>query len=253
MKTRFRVKGLTGLFLLLFMVVSCDKEEEGPPQFEAVSFDGQEVIDLLPAGLTSSDDEYAKECVSMIESALDMSTFMDGMEVPPDAQKTSKKGTSGTWSWGWNYMGQMWTFYWTYDEDNTKRYWTMEIQFGDGPRYDYISAWEMMDGSQGEVVYNFNWVAIYDGEEDYVDLYWKYTWRLDSAGDYYFSWYYDADDEEYDYYLMYDVIVKADGSGSVEYYFFDELYYQMLWDALGNGSWAYLFSGSNLSGTWTAG
>ena len=175
------------------------------------------------------------------------------MEITSQTQKTSKKGTSGTWSWGLDYELEMWTFYWTYDEDNTKDTWTMEIQFGEGPMYDYITAWEMKDGSEGEVIYDFNWAAIYDGEEDYVDLYWKYTWRLDSSGDYYFSWYYDADDEEYEYYLRYDVVVKSDGSGSIDYYFFDELYYQMLWDALGNGSWGYFFAGSDLSGTWTAG
>lgn len=253
MKTRLYLNGLAGLFILLFLVTGCKKEDE-PPEFEQIAFDAQEVLDLLPAGLKNSDDSYAQECVGMVESALDMSDFIDNMEVPPEAQKTAKKATTGTWSWTWNYIGgELWTFYWTYDEDNTKRYWTMEIQFGDGPKYDYIEAWEAKDGSAGEVIYNFNWAAIYDGETtSYQDLYLRITWEVDSAGNYYYSWYWDADTEN-EYLWQYDIVVNADGSGSVDYYLGGELYYHMEWDALGNGSWAYYFGGLLSDGIWLAG
>jgi hypothetical protein len=254
MKTRFYLKGVAAFFLLLILAVGCKKEDD-PPQFEQIGFDSQEVLDLLPAGLTSSADDKAKECVGMIDDALDMSSFMDNMEVPENAQKTAKKGTTGTWSWTWNYIGgELWTFYWTYDEDNSKMYWTMEIQFGDGPRYDYIEAWEAKDGSGGEVTYNFNWAAIYDGETGYEDLYLRITWNVDTAGNYSYSWYWDADTTEYLYLWRYDIIVNADGSGSIDYYLADELYYHMEWDALGNGTWAYYFGGGlNSTGSWTTG
>ncbi len=253
MKTRLYTKGLAGLLLMLFLVNGCKKEDE-PPQFEQISFDTQEVLDLLPAGLENSNDQYAQECVGMIETALDMSDFIDNMEVPPEAVKTAKKGTTGTWSWTWDYIGgEIWTFYWTYDEDNSKMYWTMEIQFGDGPRFDYIEAWEAKDGSAGEVIYNFNWAGIYDGDTGYVGLFLRITWEMDSSGNYYYSWYWESDTEEYTYLWRYDIVVNADGSGSVDYYLADELYYHMEWDVLGNGSWAYYFGGLETTGFWVAG
>lgn len=253
MKTTSYLKGTICFILFVFIVVACNKEDE-PPAFENLSFDGEEVMKKLPSGLTNSTDQYAEECVDMIESALDMSDFLSTMEVPEDAQKTSKKGTGDTWTWTWAYGGESFTFHWTYDEDNQKRYWTMEISFGGGPLYDYIEAWEMKDGSEGEVVYNFNWIALYDGDpgEDYVDLYWKYTWRLNSSGDYYFTWTYDTSETEYEFYLRYEVVVYADGSGEIDYYFFDDPYYHMEWDALGAGSWVYYFGGTETSGTWPA-
>lgn len=244
------MKGWAVIMMLLFVVAGCKKEDE-PPEFEQIGFDTQVVMDRLPTGLTNATDEYAQECVDMIESALDMSDFIGHMDVPSDAVKTSKKGTSGTWSWTWSYMNEIWTFFWTYDEDNTKRYWTMEIQYGGGPIVDYITAWEMLDGSAGEIVYNFNWAAIYYGEEDYVDLDLKIVWELDSEGTYYYSWYWEADSPEYTYLWRYDIVVYADGSGYIDYYLMDEIYYHMEWDAQGNGSWIYYII--QMQGTWTAG
>ncbi len=256
MKNIFYLKGLIGLLLLAVVAGGCKKEEE-PPAFEKMSFDSQEVLSKLPAGLTSSNDEYAQQCVGFIESAVDMSSFMGNMVPPENAQKSDKKSAMAgdTWSWTWSYGGESFTFYWTYDEDNSKRYWSMDIQFGAGPMYDYIDAWEMKDGSQGEMVYNFNWVYIYGGEpeEDYVDLYWKYTWSVDQSGKYQVHWYYDSSDAEYNYYLHFHIVINPDGSGYIDYYSMDALFYHMEWDALGNGSWVYYIGDSEYSGTWTTG
>jgi hypothetical protein len=180
------------------------------------------------------------------------------MEVPENAQKSAKKSAAAgdTWSWSWNYLGQPFTFYWTYDEDNQKRYWSMDVQYGASDRYNYIDAWEYKDGSGGEVIYNFNWVLLYEYEGDpmdYEDLYWKYTWTLDSSGAYHFDWYWDSSDPEYDYFVHYDITVNADGSGTIDYYSAGVLFYAMLWDALGNGSWTWYFGNSIHTGEWTAG
>jgi len=255
MKKNYLLRGWAVIFLFAILVAGCNKDEnEGPADLAEFSFDDQAVLDRLPDGLLSSSDPKAQECVDMIEEALDMSAFMENLEVPDNAQRSAKKASGETWSWTFSYMGGTWTFYWTYDEDNTKRYWTMEIQFGEGPRFDYITAWEMKDGTGGEVVYSFNWVQIYEEDyEDYVDLHWTYTWNLDSMGNYYFSWSYDADGIEYDYYMNYEIVIYADGSGELDYYFMDELYYHMEWDAAGNGSWHYYLGGYEESGSWTAG
>lgn len=253
MYRRILSKGWTVLFLFAILVTGCNKEDV-PPEFEQLSFDGQKVMETLPAGLIASDDPKAQECVDMIEDALDMSAFQNNLVVPDNAQRSSKKASGDTWSWTWSYMGETWTYYWTYDEDNTKKYWTMQIQVGAGEKYNYITAWEMKDGSAGEVVYSFNWLGIYEqNSEDYVDLHWTYSWSLDASGAYHFSWAYDADSAEYDYYMDYYIVIYADGSGEVDYYFLDELFYHMEWDALGNGSWNYYYLGMDESGTWTAG
>jgi hypothetical protein len=259
MKNSILMKGLAGLLLMALFAAGCNKEEENPPPpSQALSFNADEVLAMVPAGLRNSQDEYAQDCYDFIESAVDMSGFISNMEVPDGAIKTSKKSAMGgdTWKWTWSYAGESFTFYWTYDEDNSKRYWTMDIQFGSGPRYDYIDAWETKDGKQGEVVFNYGWAAIYSGEpvEDYDFVYWRYTWTLDSSGAYHINFYWDSNDPEYEMLAHYDLLLRADGSGTIDYYFYDELFYHMEWNTVGDGSWAYYIDGEvYMSGTWAAG
>jgi len=242
-------------YLALFAIVatvslflsSCNKDT---PPTEMISFDSEEIMDNVPDGLLNSTDSYAEQCVSGIETALDMSSFMSDMEPPDDAIRTLKGGS--TWQWTvTNFMYTI-TFYWTYEEDSEKRYWTMEIKFGDGESYPYITAWETKDGSEGEIQYNFGWTAAYQSVEDYEDLYWKYHWNKDASGNYTFTWNYESSDDTYQYYLSYEVVVNADGSGSINYYSMDVLFYHMEWDSLGNGSYTYYYSGTQeISGSWT--
>jgi hypothetical protein len=241
------------ILAVALVTLGCNKDNNEVPPTEELSFDTQEVMDKLPPGLLNSDDEYALQCVDDIEAALDMSTFMDDMVPPENAERTSKKSVSGdTWSWTVSDGSKTYTFFWSYEEDNAKKYWTMDIQFNDGDRYSYISAWESKDGKRGEVLYNFNWVTAYEGSADYEDLYWKYTWTLDDDGNYTFGWDYDSNSEEYDYFLKYTVVVNADGSGTIDYYTLDAHFYNMEWDAAGNGSWTYYYGeGYTEAGTWT--
>lgn len=253
MKTKYFTHEWAMLLLFALFFTSCDKEEE-TPEFQSIAFNSEEVLNKLPTGLISSDDTYAQQAVGAIESALDMSSFMDDMTPPDDAERTSKKASGDTWSWTVSDGTMSYTFHWSYEEDNSKKYWTMDIQFNDGPLFNYISAWETKDGKQGEVLYNFNWVEAY-GEEDpveYEDLYWRYSWNIDASGKYTFSWDYDSSDPEYEYFLRYEIVVNDDGSGSIDYYSADELFYHMEWDAMGNGSWAYYSDGTEtISGSWT--
>jgi len=255
MDKRLYLKGWIIFFLFTFLVAGCNKEGDDLPQeFAELTFDEQAVMDRLPHGLLASGDPKAQECVDMIEQALDMSEFRANLIVPDDATRSAKKASGGTWSWSFPYMGGTWTFYWTYEEDATRHYWTMEIQFGDGERYDYIRAWEMKDGSAGQLIYSFNWILIYQGDySEYEDLHWTYTWNLDSSGTYTFRWLYDADNEDYEYFLDYQLVIYEDGSGTLDYYYLDGLVYHMEWDADGNGSWHYYFGDLEQTGTWTAG
>lgn len=253
MKPNQLFKGWVVILGMAVITMGCNKEETDVPPTETISFDKQEVIGKLPQGLMNSDDQYAQQCVDGIESALDMSSFMEDMVPPEYAEKTSKKSVAGdTWSWTVSDGSMSYTFYWSYEENNAKRYWTMDIQFDNGERYPYISAWESEDGKLGEVRYNFQWALAYQGSTDYEDLYWKYGWTLDDNGNYEFGWDYDSDSEEYEYFQNYSVVVNADGSGSIDYYSMDTQLYHMEWDTQGNGSWTYYYGGdNNQSGSWS--
>jgi hypothetical protein len=244
------------LVISLMILSGCKKDDTPDPQeFQQLSFDGEEVLALVPEGLINADDVYAQNCVNYINTAVDMSSFISSMEVPSDAQRSSKKAAGGdTWQWTWSYGGQSFTMFWTFEEDNSKKYWSQDIQYGNGPRMDYIDAWEYKDGSGGEVKYNFNWAYMYTGEmeEDYEVLHWAYSWNKNAAGDYTLGWYWESDSEAYDYLTSYDIVIRADGSGTLDYFTEGELFYQMTWDAEGNGSWI-MGMDSGLSGTWTAG
>jgi hypothetical protein len=253
-KNYLRTLGI--LFVIGLLLPGCNKDEqEAPPEFQELSFDGEEVMAMLPEGLKNSSDVQAQSCVSFIASAVDMSSFIGQMEVPPDARRSAKKSSSGddTWQWSWNYMGMSMTMYWSFDEDNSKRSWSMDIQYNDGPVYDYIDAWERKDGTGGEVVYNFNWTyAVSEEEAEYEVLNWNYIWNKNSAGDYTLGWYWKSDSQEYENLVSYDIQIKADGSGSLDYYTEGMRFYEMIWDALGNGTWT-MGEDGELSGTWQAG
>ena len=248
-----KVKHNSLLFLLAGSVLffsSCNKDGTGDQEFETISFDKQEILDNIPAGLKNSTDTYAQQCYSDIESALDMSNFMDDMTPPEDAVRSSKKAAGDTWQWTVSDGTNSLTFYWSYEEDSQTKYWTMEIQIDEGEVFPYITAKESKDGKQGEVLYNFNWVVAYEGYgPEAADLYWKYHWNVDNTGNYTFNWDYDSNDPSYDFFLNYEVVVNADGSGTIDYYSMDAKYYHMEWDSQGNGSWTYYII--NMSGTWS--
>ncbi len=245
-----RISVLMLLSILAF--TGCNKDEV-PGDYETLSFDKQEILDKIPAAMKNSDDTYAQQAVNGIESAIDMSSFIDDMEPPEDAIPSSKKASGDTWMWTVSDGQMSYTFYWTYEEDDLKKYWYMDIQFNDGDRYEYIYAWESKDGKEGVIMYNFNWAQAYYGQnQGYEDLYYKYNWSVDDSGNYSFGWNYESGDEQVDYFLQYAIEVNDDGSGSIKYYSMDELFYEMEWDAAGNGSWAYYSGGSeSMSGSWT--
>mgnify|MGYP001075224990 FL=1 len=90
-------------------------------------------------------------------------------------------------------------------------------------------------------------------DADLVDLHWIYNWDLDSNGNYHIDWTYESSEADVDNYMSYNILINADGSGTVDYYLNDVLFYHMEWDSAGNGSWVYYFGDSENSGTWLAG
>ncbi len=248
-------KWVSFLFVLsLFITCSKDKDDDPKEELQVFEFNDQEVLDKLPDGLKSSDNEQAQSVMDFIESALDWAEFESALEPPEDAIKVTEKSTrsTGTYKWTWNDGVRAMTMYWAYSEDAAKRYWKLQIQFGDGPKYSYIDVWETLDGKQGEVKYNFQWVCAYDEEiTGCEDLFWVYTWNEDAQGNYTFNWYMESSDDQYTYYQKIEINLNADGSGTLNYYLLDGLVYHYEWDTLGNGSWVHHLGGTEYSGTWT--
>jgi hypothetical protein len=247
------------LVIALAFVTSCKKDENvaEQPTFEGLGLTEEEILSKIPAGLKNSTDENAQACVDAIESAADWSSFYDELTPPENAVKVSNKSTSseGTWKWSYPYEGGTITYYWTYEETATKHSWTMDIQFNDGPKYNFINAWELKDGTQGEVKYNFQWACFYydENNEECEDLFWIYTWNKNASGVINFTFVWESSDPEYPYYVKYELVLNSDGSGTLDYYLAGESWhYHYEWDAQGNGSWVWYYDDSSMSGSWTA-
>lgn len=247
---KFKINFLWYFFVgLALLLTSCNKdEEEATPEPETIAFNQEEVVNQLPSAMLSSSDENAQTVVGLVESATDWSAFEEYFE--PAEEAVIVKSSDVTYKWSWTYGSSQIIFWWTYEEDATKNYWTLEIQWDNGIRAPFLEAWENKDGTQGELKYSFAWTDT-EEDEDYNDLYWVYTYEIASNGDYTFTWVYETDSDAYDNYLKYEVFVSHDGSGSVSYYLTGSLFYMAEWDASGNGTLYYYLGGGTYTYTWT--
>lgn len=229
-----------------------DDKEETKPDFKEVAFDKAEILDNVPVGIKESANEYASGLYAYIQSAVNMSSFINSMKPPDNAQKVNlKSASSDTYKWSISYEGETLTYYWTYSEDASKDYWDMQIQFNDGPIYDYIKAWQTKDGEKGEIKFNFNWAYAEYGLEETEIYYWIYDWDFTVDGKYYFNYYIQASDDSYNYEIKCNLVLNSDGSGTLDYYFYDTHYYHYLWDNYGNGSVTYYAYDPPLTYSWT--
>ena len=129
----------------------------------------------------------------------------------------------------------------------------MDIQYDNGPMYNYIDAWELKDGTQGEIKYNFAWTyAFYEEEyEEYEDLFWIITWNKNASGVINYTFLWESSDPEYTYLYNWELVMNPNGSGTLDYYWLSGYYhYHYEWDAQGNGSWSYYYGDTYMDGHW---
>lgn len=252
MKSHIRLLSVT-ILLVSILVSGCKKDNpEVLPDPETLSFKQEEIINKLPDALKNSTSPAAQQVVAWVSTATNWSTFDSYFTPPENAVRVKASTVTYTWTDTY-YEGSTISYWWTYTDDETTDYWKLEIQINDGPKAPYFESFEKKDGSAGQVKYSFEW-ANYDAEEEYNGVYWIYSYEINDAGDYSFTWLYESDSEEYENFLRYDVIVKADGSGIVDYQSYGELIYHAEWDALGNGSYSYYSDGEVVSTeSWTVG
>ncbi len=251
MKTRNLI--LPVLIAILAFNFSCSKDDESEiREFETIGFDSEVVMEKLPEGLKSSDDEHAQMAVDYVESAIDWGDFSDHLTPPEDAVKAGKK-SSETYTWTWNYGGAyVLTMWWTYHDDAQKNYWDIDIQYNGTDRYNYLSAWESKDQRSGQIMYNYQWVcAMDDASTDCEDVFWSYDWNVDNNDNYIFNFVVEAEEDGAANSMKYETKVNNDGSGSVKYYIYGDLFYDLNWDSAGNGSWIYYPGENQMSGSWT--
>lgn len=244
---------LSVLMTLFVLNFSCSKDDEPEvKEFETIGFDSEAVIEKLPDGLKNSDNEYARMAVDYVESTADWSDFSDQLIPPEDAVKTGKK-SSETYTWTWNYGGAyVLTMWWTYHDDSEKNYWDIDIQYGGEDRYNYLQAWESKDNSSGQIKYNYQWAcAMDDNPSECENLFWIYDWSIDENENCTFNQIVEAEEDAYAESLRYETIVNNDGAGSVKYYMYGELFYEITWDSAGNGSYTHYLGEDSFSGTWT--
>lgn len=249
-----KIKKTAILFVVLIINFSCSKDDDPEVRdFETISFDREAVLAKLPDGLINSEDLYAQQAVEYVESSLNWSEFSDHFNPPGDALKTVR-GNGETYSWSWAYDGtHVLTLWWTYSDGEEKNYWDIDIQYGEGDRADYINAWENKDGNEGEVVYNCTWTCTIDGScSECGKLYWKYNWNRDANDNYSFYYSIEAEKDDFQSSMYYEVFINQDGSGSADYFFYGEHFYHLEWDAEGNGSWIHYFLGNEITGSWEA-
>jgi hypothetical protein len=242
------------MFSLMFILAlsACKKEEDPPEEFHSLSFEQEEVLDRIPSGLKSSNDIYAQSCYHMVETVVDMSEFIDNMDVPEDATRDRSQSDEYTWKWDWHSSSGIATLYWNYEERESRRYWSLDVQFNDGQRYNYIDAWESLDGLHGEVAYNVLWYTYGEDGGNTDSQFLRYTWDQDASGTFTFNWKMDDAAGGSSSPMHYMMVINADGSGLIKHFSYDELETEMSWDALGNGSWVfYAFGEAYADGSWT--
>jgi hypothetical protein len=138
--------------------------------------------------------------------------------------------------WTWT-AGEV-TVWMTFVESATKYTWTYDIDYQGTGRVTYIYAEEEKDGSAGMLklfgaysstaTAEYSWTVASDGTVDFIYL----------AG--------DAEN-------MLKITVKAnpDGSGVVDYYVNNVMFYHLIWNTDGSGSWVYYYGDQSMSGTWS--
>lgn len=240
------------VFVFALFVTGCNKDEDDNPEKTqdptSLCFDSVGVIKQLPPDLLASDNDVAKEVVGMVSTATDWSAF-DSYFTPPD-NAVLLKNSSITYTWTISSGNESITYWWTFEEDETTYYWTLELQINEGVRAPFIRSWEKIDGSAGEVRYNFNWLD-YASEEDFEEIEYVYAYSVSASGDYSFTMTVESDMEEYDNVMRYEVLVNADGSGTINYYTGGVLFYHAEWDAAGNGSVTYYLGTTEMTESWT--
>lgn len=246
------MKKITVRILMLSLTVmslACSKDEENvQPAPLRPGLSENDILIQAPANLKTSDDPMAQTALGYIELANSISTNFSYFEIPPGATTSDTPivpingRTSGTtkytvYSWTDQSEHQFSYQVGEYDDKYTfEMFWKLKGQTG----------WTRLLFAEENKAKTLGIFIIYDFTgSDASKEFLRYDWsRIGEA----FKLKIAMEDAFYDF----DINTKT-GAGNVKFYSNDVLYYKLIWDAQGNGTWSqYDESGAEVeSGSWT--
>ncbi len=225
--------------LLVFLVTGCSDDEKTTDEFEGPEWTVDPVE--VPENMAQSDDPFAQMAVGYVDLANGFSAY-GGFFAPP-ARALCSVNRDGEWEYTWSDGSLTVTLIIT--ETSDYYYWKIYFDGTDGTttfdNFLFIEAEQTIDGSSGSLY-------IYDpGQTGYAFM---WSWEIDADGAYHFTCEFFED-------FKIEVVINADGSGSVEFYDYGTAGYwrnfRIEWTAEGSGEWwEYDEAGNEIAhGTWT--
>lgn len=223
MKKRSLLLLLSTLFVSSIVFNGCKKDEEEKEVRKAPTGLTETKVEL-PSGMTSSSDPNVQMAVGYANMFNGISGMAASLEIPENATKISDFSDLKTNEecYSWTYAGI--TVYYLYSETTDKYKWTM---YYSDPSYNIIKSKiyyieQSKTETTGKLEY-YNYIS--NGE---VIGTWK--WDETSTG---------IDYEYVDAIQSLNASINNDGSGVLQYYLDNSLFYSVNWNSAGHGSYTY--------------
>ena len=229
------------LLIPSLIMVSCKKDEENKvPIYKQPTAASRGDVVTIPDGLQARSDAgdiNSLIAVSYMGLANAISNFSSNFIIPEGAQIQGKK--SGSTVYYWTYQG--YSYWMTYTELADKYTWEYDWEVPGQARFTYISAEELKTGKSG------SW-TIYNSEST-SDFVWTYGWSINTSETFTANLVWNEGGTEES---SFNVVSKADNSGSFKYYIATVLNAEILWNTDGSGTYTFFGEGGNQTGSWTA-
>lgn len=211
------MKKIIALFIIIFSVVSCDRESvNGGPGFVPdntnFNFDSR-----LPSNLETNPEVNAR-VEQMRSLTLACGSLMNSLRsnrVTSLSSTNSDLPNSYTWSSG----GYVIIYNYGIVGDNYEFEYTITI---DGNPYFDATGWQAIDGTAGHWESNFSAAGNYNV---------VYDWNISAAGDIHFDMHFESDMDSIDYVFN----LFSDNSGDITYSLNGSEIFYCEWDSAGHG------------------
>jgi len=229
---------ITLFIAVIFFAASCKKDEVKPTSSldnVSLSLASQGEVITPPTGLSNSTDSHAEMAAGWIESINQMTSYTDYMKPPAGTAKSSTKitakngrvataGDSETWIWD---DGQGNSVGYQVSETTDSYQFDVFVKLaGTSDWLKYFHAEEKKDKSSGTM-----YILDFDGSDPTAKAL-QYDWTL--SGTLFTFKMTSETDNSFIINVTYHTDTKA---GQVQYIVNSKLYYDMIWDTHGAGSW----------------
>lgn len=242
------------LVAITLFIFSCSEEEvDNNQSLEKATLSIAEKDDVVevPSGLQTSDDPYAMQVNTWVQTANAMSQYFGYFEIPEEAEKVDDpivpaNGRANLTTE--EYLVYKWTdpqsdygVAYQVSQEVDKYIFQIFFKLPDDPNwYKYVEAEEQKDESAGSFV-------VYGAFNKSSSALLEYNWTYDD-GTFSFNMINNSSTFEFEM-----VVNEETGAGEIKYYSEGKLDSYMKWDGVGNGSWKVYNSEGELDseGSWT--